>query len=188
MSFILLGILNSQAVAAGGGSDFELISTSLISSNTTDVYFESIPQTYKHLQVRMTVRNSATFSTAIRVRPNYDSGVGNYTTHRLRGYGSGQLSNFTDDTGRLDHTVLASNNTANIYGVCILDILDYTNSNKYKTMRAVHGYCDQASGGNNIVQTSMLWMNTSAMTDLQLNCWDGSFVSGSRFSLYGIKG
>lgn len=184
MSFILLGILNSQAAAAGGGSDYELIETTVLTSSATDVYFSSIPQTYKHLQVRMTVRTTFSGTTAIRVRPNSDSGF-NYYTHRLRGYGSGVNSSNASDTGRIDDILVNSGNASNIFGAGILDLLDYANSNKYKTFRSLHG---QYSNSTVVSLSSIQWRNTSAVTDLQLNGWDGSFATGSRFSLYGIKG
>jgi hypothetical protein len=186
MSFILLGVLNSQETAVAAGA-YDLLETVLISSNTTDVTFSSIPQTYSHLQVRMTVRNSSSFNTAIRVRPNSDSAL-NYYTHRLRGYGSGILSNAAADTGRLDQLIITSTATASVFGSGVLDLLDYKNTNKYKTFRSLHGYADPLSAGASIQLCSIQYRDTSAITSLTLNCWDGNFVSGSRFSLYGIKG
>ena len=184
---IPLGVLAVAGAGAAGGGSFDLLETVLISSNTTDVTFSSIPQTYSHLQVRMTVRNSNAFYTAIRVRPNSDSGF-NYYTHRLNANSSSVVSNGASDTGRLDELIITSTATASVFGSGVLDLLDYKNTNKFKTFRSFHGYADPLSAGAHIQLCSIQYRSTSAITSLTLNCWDGNFVSGSRFSLYGIKG
>jgi hypothetical protein len=182
---IPLGVL---AVAGVGGeaAAYELINTQVLSSTATDIYFDPIPQTYRHLQIRMLVRNSQNFTTAIRVRPNYDS-ANNYYTHRLGGNGTTVASTSADNTGRLDALIVSNTATANVFGASILDLVDYTNASKFKTFKSFQGYADVAQAGTQIGLHSIQWRSTSAVTAIQLNCWDGAFAIGSRFSLYGIR-
>jgi hypothetical protein len=184
---IPLGILASSGGAAGGS--YELISTTLISTNTTSVTFNTtgLGSTYKHLQVRATTRSNTsnnlveTFS----LRFNSDSGS-NYTKHSLRGNGSAVSS-----TGGTTQTLIEVSMEAGgglpsgVWAGSVIDILDPFSTNKNKTVRSLSG---AISNGPQIAVMSGLWTNTSAVTSLLFENYGASFVAGSRFSLYGIKG
>jgi hypothetical protein len=83
MSPIPLGIL---AVAGSApASAYELIQTQVIGGETVSVTLSSIPQTYKHLQIRGVVRlGGFNTSAGFNMRLNNDS-TSNYYWHRLRG-------------------------------------------------------------------------------------------------------
>lgn len=178
-----LGFFATTGAGAAANS-FELIETAVLSTNATDVYFDTVPSTYRHLQIRISTRNSTTFSTALRLRPNYDSNF-NYWTHRLGSGGSSVNATNVDNTGRIDNLIQTSSAPTGSFGVAVIDILDASSTTKFKTIRALHGYTDPSA--NAIQMTSIQWRSTSAINSFWLNCWDGSFLSGSRFSLYGIK-
>jgi hypothetical protein len=63
-------------------------------------------------------------------------------------------------------------------GVSIIDILDYANANKYKTVKGLSGTYWGASGA---------WRNSSAVTSVTVFGSNGNFGANSTFSLYGIK-
>ena len=72
--------------------------------------------------------------------------------------------------------------------VAIIDYLDYTNTNKFKTVRILQGYDGNTTGGN-INFESNLWRSTSAITSIQIYAPSGgNLVQNSKFALYGIKG
>ena len=75
---------------------------------------------------------------------------------------------------------------ANTFGVAIIDILDYANTDKYKVTRSLNGQ-DQNTTSSRIGFTSGLWLNTAAITSLTLAPDSGSFTQYSSFALYGIK-
>lgn len=52
MSFVLLGILNSQAAGAGGGDAHELIASVQLSSASASIVLSNIPSGYKYLELR----------------------------------------------------------------------------------------------------------------------------------------
>jgi hypothetical protein len=75
-----------------------------------------------------------------------------------------------------------------IFGVTILDILDYANTNKYKTTRNLAGVDSNDTNGK-ISFESGSWRSTSAVSTITLISGTGSdFLQYSSFALYGIKG
>lgn len=166
----------------------EPIATTLLSGTTAAVTFSNIPQNYKHLQVRILSRsNYASTYDYVRATCNGDTGA-NYARHYLYGTGSAAgASAVASDTKWGPGEQSAANGTANAFSVNIVDILDYANVYKYKTMRTLNGREDNSVGL--IELTSGLWMNTAPITTLNFYCEYGTgFVANSRFSLYGIKG
>jgi hypothetical protein len=71
----------------------------------------------------------------------------------------------------------------------VFDILDYTNTNKYKTIRTLSGTNNNSAGTNSYVRfSSGLWMNTNAITSVTIYAASGNFAQHSQLALYGIKG
>ena len=111
----------------GGEPDFgafESIATTRVSSAVSSVTFSSIPATYKHLQIRMLGRTTASaISSNVQITFNSDTTAGNYTMHRLVGDGTSATS--YGQSG-LDYIILfaGGNAASNIFGVGVLDIVD----------------------------------------------------------------
>ena len=188
MSFILLGILNSQVEAAGGGS-FELIQSTILTGTQSSVTFTNLDtyaSTYKHLQLRMTVRKGGTFTASnMDIRLNSDTNT-NYNSHVLRGNTTDVVSVYTSGAfAQLENVIADGGAGANIFSSIILDILDFSNTSKNTTIRSMSGVVF-GSSLSRIALTSNLWRNTAAVTSLELSATD--MVAGSRFSLYGIRG
>lgn len=169
---------------------FELISTTILSSTTSSVTFSSIPTDYTHLQLRFSARGSNTSSANIdlRIRFNSDSGS-NYIVHRVAGNGSSAGSfNATSQTGVvLTNGLPGATANASAFGAGIVDIYDYQSSTKNTTVKSLYGSHITTSTPFMILGSG-LWINTAPVTTLNLTPSLSSFASGSRFSLYGIKG
>jgi hypothetical protein len=76
---------------------------------------------------------------------------------------------------------------SNLFAGYVIDILDYANTNKNKTIRSLAG--SDANGSGTIWFGSIAWLSTSAITSLSFNIESGSnFTQYSSFALYGIKG
>lgn len=182
-----LGVF-SFAGAAGG--DYESIATvSVGSGGSASISFTSIPSTYKHLQVRGFARSTAIYSqTLLKVNFNSDTGS-NYAFHYLRGTGSAAqtYASASNNHIRLDNFPEQGQGTS-VYGAFVLDILDYTNTNKYTTTRALTGF--DSNGDGVVALQSGLWMNTAAISTITIDgTYDGGvFGQYSHFALYGIKG
>jgi len=190
VSTLLSGSLTTpSAKGAFVSTAYESIaSTTVGSGGSANVEFTSIPADYTHLQVRMIVRtNEANTQQNFSLQINSDTG-NNYSWHRIYGSGSAAAADATSSTSfiMLDRTA-GNNATASIFGAVVLDILDYKNTNKYKTTRMLGGVDLNASGGY-MMFSSGLWQSTSAITSLKIFPSTGNWVQYSQFALYGIKG
>ena len=175
--------------------DFQSIATvSVGSGGSSSISFTSIPATYTHLQIRgisQTNRSTADNADDLLVRFNSDS-TDNYPFHRLRGNGTSPdaagNATGTGFTSILLPTCTGISSKTNVFGTVIIDILDYANSNKYKTLRSLCGVENNASPSW-IALASGLWQSTSAITSISFTPGAGTLFSQySHFALYGIKG
>ena len=190
MSLILLGILNSQVSGAAAGA-YDLLETQVLSSSASSVTFTGLGSCsdYKHLQIRAVSRDDRSADvTGTFLRFNGVS-TASYAEHKLQGYGSGVSSNAGTNQTEID-TVSepAANQAANIFGTRIIDILDFSSTNKNTTVRVLSGMVG-ASPYNYITLSSGVYLSTDAITSILLSPFaSANFIAGSRFSLYGIKG
>jgi hypothetical protein len=69
-----------------------------------------------------------------------------------------------------------------------MDILDYANTNKYKTVRTLSGYDLNNATYGALRSYSGLWMNTNAITSIKFYADGVNLAQYSQFALYGIKG
>ena len=162
------------------GSYDSIATVTLGSANS--VTFSSIPQTYTHLQFRCW---APTINNWIQIGVNGLTGA-NYTYHELRGDGSGASSSAGfNDAGLL---ALAQGSGSASYGTAfITDILDYTNTNKNKTVRTFYGVDQNGSG--TVGLTSNLYKYTSAISSVTFyaNYYSAALPSGTTIALYGVK-
>ena len=182
---IPLGILATTAGGAAAGA-YELISTTVLGANTATVSFSSIPQTYKHLQVRMVARNSSAASQQNLAMQFNNTGGTAYASHRLFGDGGSVYSQATTSTFYSVFGFIGANSqTSNIFTPAVIDVLDYASTTKNKTIRGLSGFTGNLS--SRVVLGSGLFADLTAVTRLDLAMNTGDFMAGSRFSLYGIK-
>jgi hypothetical protein len=186
---ILPGIYASQITGHLNTTAYESIATQTLGiGGATSITFSSIPSTYKHLQVRISARNTLALAN-MRMQFNSDTSTSSYRWHFL--YGDGTSAGAGDGgtgTGNSDSIYLGNApTTTSIFASAIVDILDYTNVNKNKTTRALHGYDLNGSG---VVQLlSGLWMNSStAVSSITIFAGTNLFSQYSSFALFGVKG
>jgi len=172
---------------AAGGSFESIASTTVGSGGSSEINFTSIPATYTHLQIRLLGRIS-TSATEIRVKFNSDTATGNYFWHELRADGATVGTNDQNNGGTPLRTMYWGGlpSASNIFGVGVMDILDYANTNKYKTLRMLSGY--DTNGAGYLHFDSGLWMSLNAITSITLYPPSTTLTQYSEFSLYGIKG
>ena len=177
----ILGIIASSKFAAVG--DFESIATVTVGSGgAADVEFTSIPSTYSHLQIRGVAASAST--PRIYLRYNSDTGS-NYTYHFLEGNGATAVAtggaNQTENWLFINGFVAANNPAA-----FVVDILDYKDTNKFKTIRSLEGNDNNSAGYVSLA--SGLYRSTSAISSIKLFTSSSTFSQYSHFALYGIKG
>jgi hypothetical protein len=164
---------------------YESISTTTVGAGgVSSVTFSSIPSTYTHLQIRWFSKNtSADYS--IRGQFNSDTAA-NYSYHGL--YGTGATAGAYSGVSQ---TYMAfgqnADTSTSVFATGIIDILDYANTNKYKTTRVLSGWNSNSTTGT-IQLDSSSWRSTSAVNTIYLTSSVGNFAQYSSFALYGIKG
>jgi hypothetical protein len=182
----ILGIYASQISGKlwepAGGYD-ALWSTTVASGGVSSITISGIPTGYKHLQIRVSM-TTATAGYGMLVRFNSDSGS-NYVQHYLYGTGAtaAALAYTAQTEANLFGTSTGSSTTQP--SVAVGDILDYANTNKYKTVRSLSGVDKNGSGEISLI--SSLWMNTAAITSITIEPRGVNYSQYSSFALYGVK-
>jgi hypothetical protein len=183
----ILGIYASQIsghLFAPSGA-YDSIATVTASGSASVLTFSSIPSTYQHLQIRGIARDGV--GSSITMTFNSDTS-GNYARHRLTGDGSSAAASGSASTAFIPLLGAAGIGSAtSTFAALIIDILDYANTSKYKTARALNGLDQNGSGG--VELASGLWQSTVAINTITLT--DGganNFSTGTTFALYGIRG
>ena len=157
-----------------------IASTLVGAGGTTLIAFADIPQGYTHLQLRATPKVAAAVNMYYKL--NGDAVGPNYAYHYIYGdgatptSGSGVNLTVTGYIGYISQTQPAA---------FVMDILDYKNTSKNKTIRTLLGV--DANGSGNVMMSSSLWMNTAAIDKIEITSAQ-TITQYSRFSLYGIKG
>jgi trimeric autotransporter adhesin len=134
-------------------------------------------------------------STAPKLRAQYSAATivctssNNFTVIGDLGYVSGAGALATSSTAS-PYTFIGGGGSAgtNVFGAAIVDILDYANTNKNKTTRAI-STIDTNSAASRIWLSSSLWRNTSAISSITIDSYYGatSISQYSSFELYGVK-
>ena len=179
----ILGTIASQVPANLPTNSYESIATYTVGAGGTSSFtFSSIPSTYKHLQVRGIALNTG--QDTLFMAFNSDTTGSNYRDHQVGGnassvfaYSNAGVNGGGGGIGLTSQTAGAGN---------IIDILDYANTNKYKTSRNLWGVDRNSAGSTGLY--SGLWMSTSAVNSITFSTFTYPFLQHASFALYGIKG
>jgi hypothetical protein len=179
-----LGILSAAGAGGVAAGDYELISSEILGSSQASVTFSNLgdySSTYKHLQIRATMRSASTTQDYFLLRHN---GNNVNARHILYGDTTGVYSIGASGSTDLG-AIPKSNDGASEFAGAVIDLLDAYSTSKNKTIRCFNGINSTVK----IIQiASALRIDTASTTSLQLaNFYGTSFAAGSRFSLYGLK-
>lgn len=178
----ILGIYASQISGKlwEPANGYDSLWSTTLAASATSLTISNIPAGYKHLQLRTFYVGTGTYN---YMQINGDTAA-NYSFHQMWGDGS------TVQAGAIANTTLIflnnSSTNSSFPSVGIMDLLDYSNTNKHKTVRSIAGY-DINTGGE-LYYRSGSWRNTSAVTSLTItSSATNGFAQNSSFALYGIK-
>lgn len=166
------------------------IATVTVSTNSPlSIDFTSIPSTYEHLQIRGIGRTKRNISASASIQMRFNSDTSStYANHYFYGDGSSVAASALSSYPRIDWIATATDdgNTIGMFSPFIIDILDYSSTNKATTVRSLHGIDRNVSGY--MVMSSGLWTNTAAITSISLIEGSGNgFAQYTTAALYGIK-
>ena len=182
----VLGIVASQISGHLTSPSYYSIATNTVGAGgASSITFSSIPSTYTHLQIRISELNTSSTASDLKITFNSDTGS-NYTQHYgVYGSGTGTAGSAATTPAAYLPGALMGSTTAP--AASIVDILDYTNTNKYTTVRGLCGVDINGAGGY-IFFNSGAWLNTAAITSITLTPYAGTIQQYSSAALYGIKG
>jgi len=172
----------------------DLLAEVTLTSSASSVSFTGLGaySDYKHLQLRMVTRFDTSSNDMNYLTFNGDNGS-NYSTHRLEASLSTSTVNSASHVSeayiRIAETDKSSN-ASGAFGAAVIDILDFSDTNKNTTVRLLSGHTGAGNTTDGVALRSGLWDSTAAVTSIELNvaiaAWF-SLVAGSRFSLVGIR-
>lgn len=183
----------SNSVTPAVPTSYESIATLVGNGTANQLTFSNIPQTYKHLQLRMVARDLVTTDNdlkALYLVFNTDT----TTSYWFGGYanvnGSGSGGATTTSLLSIGNAIRSNGSATGAVGVSIVDIVDYTDTAKFKTIKSFSG---GAPGNDNnpsaIRNSGGYWKSTNAITSIIISNQSGQpFTTTSVFALYGIRG
>lgn len=165
--------LASETVGAGGAASIE---------------FTNIPSTYRHLQIRGIGRSrrSLAATTGVQMRFNSDNS-NSYSNHVFYGTGASIAADSYPSLPYISWitTFPDDGNASGMVGGFIIDILDYANTSKTKTVRCMGGV--DRNGSGYMALHSALWISTNAITSISLIDSTGNgHAQYTTAALYGI--
>ncbi len=181
-----LGIIASSI--SGKLTSYESIATTTVGAGgSATVTFSSIPSTYQHLQIRYLAKSGRSQNLAGQMVMRFN---GSYAARGHNLYGDGATAFANSSVPAIGEFALAATGSlaGSTFGVGIIDILDYANTNKNKTIRSLTGA--DINGSGNIFFSSQLINSTTAISSITFESLDGgtNLQQYTQFALYGIKG
>jgi hypothetical protein len=166
---------------------FETINTSLLTSSQSAIVFSNIPSTYTDLViVLLPVSDGANF---IAVQFNTDtSGSGTnysrlaYSSTGVSPYADIRASRYAIEIDTQESTGSGGPNSTNE-----INIFNYTSTSAYKTIFARNSSGARNGGSNAAGLGTGTWRSYDVINSVRLTLNAGSFTSGTRATLYGIK-
>jgi len=178
----MLGIMASQIsghLFAPSGAYDSIATVAVGAGGSSTITFSSIPSTYTHLQIRATPKVAAAVN--VYYKFNSDATTTNYDYHYLYGDGTTPSTGWSSGVAVTGYIGYISQTQPS---AMVMDILDYANTNKYKTTRTLLGV--DANGTGNIELVSTSWMSTAAITQIDITSAQ-VIAQYSSFALYGVK-
>jgi hypothetical protein len=179
------------------GAYDSLATVTVPSGGLASVTFAAIPNTYKHLQLRVFAQSNRTSFSVDNLfgTVNGDSSA-SYAQHSLQA--SASTTTAPTAGGNASQTALTigginSGVATNVFTASVVDYLDYASTSKFKTIRSLNGYdvngtVGTGSWGGQVGIYSNLYMKTDPITSLTFTVLSGTaFTQHSQFTLYGVK-
>lgn len=158
---------------------YEPIAATTLSSAQSTVTFSNISTSYTDF---VAILNYGVTSNlyAPRIRFNSDTGS-NYSNTILYGNGTSATSERSSNATSISGSAVGVNSNS-LQNTMIISIQNYGNSTTNKTVIGRH-----SAPSNEVNAFVGLWRNTNAITSITFFTSAGNLMSGSTFTLYGIK-
>lgn len=154
---------------------YEPIATTTLGSAQGSVTFSTISQSFTDLILVYNTGSTSVVNDYVRL--NGDTGS-NYSWTRLVGTGSSVISS----RGTNDTAMIMGDTSSSLVTTQIIQIANYSNTTTNKTI------LNKSANPSGAFTVSVgLWRNTSAVTSITVFPNGTTWLSGSTFTLYGVK-
>lgn len=186
----ILGVIDSSKTGNLISPSMDFIAThTVVGSSTSQITFSNINQNYTHLHIRGFLRND---------HPVYQygnlywqqNGVGQGQYHEAQW--NSATPSFTSagagGSGTPFGAVPTSSIATGIYATWVLDLFDYKNTNKNKTVVFRSGFADTGTGTKQFAMGSASFANNlNATTQIMFSSLTSNFTANSKITIYGVK-
>ena len=159
---------------------YNKIASNTLGSAASSVTFSSISSAYTDLVIVVQAAVT-TGSVALRMQFNTDTGA-NYQSIWLTGNGSTAASGKSTGNTYMKIDENSGMNTTLGQGLNLINIMNYSNTSTYKPVLTRPNRADL--GVDAFVG---YWLNAAAINSITLLTSSSTFITGSTFTLYGIK-
>lgn len=162
------------------GGDFYNIATATSAGTATTYTFSSIPQDFKHLEIRARVLQSGGTGYS-NITFNGDTGA-NYSFNRSGQTNAAIASNSVTNTSiptaySVDPTTYPS--------YAVIRILNFRDTSRYKNLLIKTGVAAGSQAASMAQYSTGQWRNTAAVTSITITTDGSSWAANSQFALYG---
>ena len=163
---------------------YKLIASSTVGSGgAASIVFNSIPQTYTDLAIRISCRtNGASVGDGFNITLN--SSTSSFTGKSL--FGDSASARSGGGTTASLGVVAGTSQAANIFAATDVYINDYSSSN-FKPILIQNANDSNATLNAYVFQSGKLWSDTTAITSFTLTPDTGSWIQYTTVNLYGIN-
>jgi len=163
-----------------------IATTSAPSGTLGGITFINIPQKYRSLQLRLFMRSVNTGGAYGTIYTGFNGdtfAANNYWNHTMQGDGSSV--NLAGAVGQQVNVITIPWNsvTSGNFATVVIDLVDYADTNKYKTVRYLVGW--EANGTGRAGVGSAVWQNFAPISSIYMSP-DGGWAQYSHAALYGI--
>jgi hypothetical protein len=177
-----------QVSLSTSGAALVKIGESLLTASAANVTFTNIPQSYRHLTLRIQGRSDAASTYVMAVMQFNSDSSGSYDLQSLQAYGTYTAGTqaFGTTSAQLGY-MSASTATAGTASTFAVDIVNYAGTTFRKQWLSTQLL--KVAESANQVNTDVFageWRNSAAITSLTIFPSTGNFVTGTLVSLHGV--
>jgi hypothetical protein len=161
------------------------IASVLVESPQLTIDFNSIPQGYTDLLLKVSTRSDAGSTGANDGRLTFNGSSTGYSSRLL--YGLGSTVGTASNSGSYLYwafVTVSTGLTSNIFSNNDIYIPNYTSSSNKSVL--IDGVIENNGAYGTQIITTGLWSNSSAITSISLRSDYGNYVANSTATLYGI--
>ena len=166
---------------------FETIATYSLTSSQSDIVFSSIPSTFTDLVIYVVPISNGNNYMAVQFNSDTLSGGANYSRTAWSTDGASISPDIRSVRYAIEIDRLESTGNGGVNTSVQINIFNYANTSTFKSIYAKNSASGFNLGTSAVGHGSGTWRDTAAINSVRLSLNAGTFSSGTRATLYGIK-